>query len=144
MALPSNKAQKPLPERRPNGNFMFWVLLGLVFITIMLQQEAKYSLKTKPLSYSEFYNLVKENPQNPQIKKLELTEGADNTVKGLMANGTEFKVNIPQRDDDIIKLIRENVKDFSVVPPELFWSQLFIQLVPFIGIFALIWFVSYR
>jgi cell division protease FtsH len=41
-------------------------------------------------------------------------------------------------------LMRDNVPDFSVIPPELFWSQLFFQLIPFIGIFMLIWFVSYR
>ncbi len=38
-----------------------------------------------------------------------------------------------QHDDDLIKMIRENVSDFSVVPPELFWSQLFFQLIPVLG-----------
>ncbi|MBI4310027.1 MAG: AAA family ATPase, partial [Candidatus Omnitrophica bacterium] len=123
---------------------MFWVLLGVVFIMIMMQQESKYALKTKTFSYSEFYSILKENRDDPRIKKLELTEGPENAVKGVFTDGTEFKLSIPQRDEDLIKLMRDNVKEFSVVPPELFWSQLFIQLVPFIGIFALIWFVSYR
>ena len=41
-------------------------------------------------------------------------------------------------------MIRDKVTDFTVVPPELFWSQLFFQLIPFLCIFAVIWFVSYR
>ena len=123
MAQPSNVTQRPSRERRPNGNFMFWVLLGVVFIMIMMQQESKYALKTKTYSYSDFYSILKENHDNPQIKKLELTEGPENAVKGVLTDGTEFKLNVPARDEDLIKLMRENVKDFSVVPPELFWSQ---------------------
>ena len=61
-----------------------------------------------------------------------------------MADGTDFKINIPVRDEEMIRLMRENVEDFSVVPPELFWSQLFIQLIPFVLIIGLLWFVSSR
>jgi len=143
---PPNSTKRPQRAngRQPNGNLIFWILLGMVFVMIMLQQEGKYALKTKTLSYSEFYSILKDNTKNPQIKKLELTEGVDNTVKGTFADGTEFKLNVPQHDEELPKLMRENVPDFSVVPPELFWSQLFFQLIPFLGIFALIWFVSYR
>ena len=147
MVQPSNTTKKPSRfggNPKPNGNLVFWILLGVVFIMIMFQQEGKYALKTKTIAYSEFYSILKDNHDNPRIKKLELTEGPENTVKGVFADGSEFKINVPQRDDDMIKLMRENVQDFSVVPPELFWSQLFFQLIPFIGIFMLIWFVSHR
>jgi len=118
--------------------------LGVIFLLLMAVQD-KSNLKTeKVLSYSEFYAILKDNPQTHQIKHVELTEGPDNTLKGIYADGLAFKLNIPQHDDDLIKMIRDNVSDFSVVPPELFWSQLFFQLIPFLGIFALIWFVSYR
>ena len=138
------KNQRLNSDRQPNGNLLFWVLLGLIFVMIMFQQEGKYALKTKTLSYSDFYAMLKENHDNIRIKKLELTEGVENTVKGVLVDGSEFKANIPQRDDELLKLMRDNVTDFSVVPPELFWSQLFFQLIPFLGIFLLIWFVSHR
>ncbi len=142
----SGQKQQPLKgDKRPSGNLLIWVILGIIFMMLMFQQEGgKYALKTKTLSYSEFYNILKDNKEKPLIKKLELTEGADNSVKGTMADGTDFKINIPQRDEDLLKLMRDNVNDFSVVPPELFWSQLFVQLIPFIGILGLIWFVSSR
>ncbi len=142
---PGPKQQPMKGDKRPNGNLLIWVILGVIFMMLMFQQEGgKYSLKTKTLTYSEFYAILKDNKEKPQIKKLELTEGAENSVKGTMADGSDFKINIPARDEDLLKLMRDNVKDFSVVPPELFWSQLFMQLVPFIGLLALIWFVSSR
>jgi cell division protease FtsH len=130
--------------RNPNGNVWFWVILGVICLMLISVQD-KSNVKTeKELSYSEFYALLKENPQTHQIKHVELTEGPENTIRGTFVNGLAFKLNIPQHDEDLIKAIRENVSDFNVVPPELFWSQLFFQLIPFLGIFALIWFVSYR
>jgi cell division protease FtsH len=147
MALPN--ANNPIKKgtrlnRNPNGNVWFWVIMGVFFLLLMAIQD-KSNLKTeKVLTYSEFYAILKDNPQTHQIKHVELTEGPDTTLKGTYADGLAFKLSIPSHDDDLIKMVRENVSSFSVVPPELFWSQLFFQLIPFLGIFALIWFVSYR
>jgi cell division protease FtsH len=134
----------PRLNRTPNGNIWFWVIPLGFFILIMSFNDKSNPKTEKQLTYSEFYAILKDNPQTHQIKHLELTEGPDNTLKGTYADGLGFKLNIPSRDDDLLKMIRVNVTDFSVVPPELFWSQLFFQLIPFLGIFALIWFVSYR
>jgi len=148
MAQPNtNSPTKKTPrQNRPptNGNVWFWVIMGVIFLLLMAVQD-KSNVKTeKELTYSEFYAILKDNPKTHQIKHLELTEGPDNTLKGTYADGLAFKLNIPTHDDDLLKMIKDNVSDFSVVPPELFWSQLFFQLIPFLGIFALIWFVSYR
>jgi cell division protease FtsH len=140
--IPSKKG--PRGARNPNGNIWFWVI-PLLFFFIIMSYNDKTNVKTeKEITYSEFYAILKDNPQTHQIKHLELTEGPDTTLKGTDIHGFEFKLNIPSHDDDLLKMIRDNVSDFKVVPPELFWSQLFFQLIPFLGIFALIWFVSYR
>ena len=147
MAQPNLTNKKPSRfnlTNKPSGNFWFWVVLVLIFLFLSIQN-SKYTLKNqKEITYSEFFNILKDNLQTHQIKKVELTEGPENTVKGVFADQTEFRSIIPQHDEDLVKSIRENVENFSVVPPELFWSQLFFQLIPFLGIFALIWFVSYR
>ncbi len=149
MSLMNSAPQKKLPRgQRPkpgNGNLWFWVFLGAMFVFLVVQ-DSKYNVKPqKQISYSEFYNLVKENntSKNP-IKKAELTEGPENVIKGTFSDGSEFSLNIPQRDEDVIKLIRDMVPEFNVVPPQLFWSQLFLQLIPFFAIALLIWFVSSR
>jgi len=134
----------PRGARSPNGNVWFWVVMGVVFLLLMAVQD-RSNLKTeKELTYSEFYAILKDNPQTHQIKHVELTEGPDNTLKGTYADGLEFKLNIPQHDDDLIKMVRDNVSDFSVVPPELFWSQLFASMLPFLLLFGVIWFFSYK
>lgn len=144
MAQQPNLSKKTPRNSKPQGNFWFWVILSLIFVSLAVQN-SKYTLKNqKEISYSEFYNILKDNEQTKQIKKVELTEGPENSIKGVFADQTEFHLSIPQHDEDLVKTIRENVDDFKVVPPELFWSQLFFQLIPFLGIFALIWFVSYR
>ena len=135
MAQPNLTNKKAPRVTKPNGNFWFWILLGVVFMFLAIQ-DSKYQVKNlKEISYSEFYKIVKDNPQTHQIINLQLTEGAENTIKGVFADKTEFRLNIPQRDEQLIKIIRENVDEFKVVPPELFWSQLFFQLIPFIIIF---------
>ncbi len=138
------KTPRPPRPQNSNGNLWFWVILGLMFIFLAVQ-DSKYTVKNqRQMSYTEFYNLLKDNSQTQRIKKVELVEGPENSIKGQMADGLEFKLNIPQHDEDLVKLVRDNVSDFSVVPPELFWSQLFFQMIPFLGIFMLIWFVSNR
>ncbi len=140
----SKKPSRPPRKNMPNNNFWFWIVLAVVFVFLAIQ-DSKYTLKNqKQITYSEFYSLLRENSQKNQIKKVELTEGPETYIKGAFADGSEFKLNIPQRDEDLVKLIRDNVNDFNVVPQELFWSQLFFQLIPFLGIFLLIWFVSHR
>ena len=77
----------PRPARNPNGNVWFWVIMGVVFLLLMAVQD-KSNIKTeKELTYSEFYAILKDNPQTHQIKHVELTEGPDNTLKGTYADG---------------------------------------------------------
>ena len=147
MAQPNTKIppkKAPRPARSPNGNIWFWVI-PLVFFLIITSYNDKTNLKTeKVLTDTEFRAILKDNLQTHQIKHLEWTEGPDNTLKGTFSDGLAFKVNVLSHDDDLLKMIRDNVSDFSVVPPELFWSQLFVQMVPFLFIIAVIWFISYR
>ncbi len=140
-----NLTGKKAPRgNKPAGNFWFWIILVLVFVFLAIQ-DSKYTLKNqKEITYSEFFNIIKDNATTHRIKKIELTEGPENSIRGVNADQTEFHLNIPQHDEELVKTIRENVVDFKVVPPELFWGQLLSSLIPFLAIFALIWFVSNR
>ena len=75
MAQPNSNTpikKSPRPVRsNPNGNIWFWVIMGGLFLLILAIQD-KSNLKTeKVLSYSEFYAILKDNPQTHQIKHLE-------------------------------------------------------------------------
>jgi len=146
MIQPNSPIKKNTRPNRPaNGNVWFWVILGAILLILLSSYQDKPGSKSeKELKYSEFYAILKDNPQTHQIKKVELTEGPDNTLKGTYADGLTFKLNIPQHDDDLIKMIRDNVSDFSVVPPELFWSQVFFSALPWLFIGLFFWFATHR
>ncbi len=151
MAEPTSRKHqlKGIPARKPNqqqnGNWLFWVAMSLIFLILMSQSSTVNRINVpKQLSYSEFYSILLKNPETSQIQKLELIEGPENTLKGTFANNTEFRVNIPQKDEALLDKIRSNVTNFSVTPLQTFWSQLFFAFMPIILIITAIWYLSYR
>lgn len=149
MSLMNMKPSTPTPtpkknEQKPNGNIWFIIILLGITVLLTLRSSEMNTQNQRKLTYGEFYTLVKDNPQTQQIKEVELNEGPENVMHGKFADGLEFRLNIPQRDEELIKLVRDNVSKFNVVPPELFWAQLFAQLLPFLLIFGLIYFFSMR
>ncbi|MBF0505054.1 MAG: ATP-dependent zinc metalloprotease FtsH [Candidatus Omnitrophica bacterium] len=146
--VPPKKIEPRKPSRSPNpgqdsGVWIFWVLLFIIFIIISNPANTTNTAAQK-MSYGDFYALVKDNDSTGKIKKLTLSEGPETILKGKLSDGKEFRVNIPNDDKDILKLVRENVKDFSVVPAETFWTQFFFSFVPVILIIFFIWFLGRR
>ncbi|MBF0385524.1 MAG: ATP-dependent zinc metalloprotease FtsH [Candidatus Omnitrophica bacterium] len=128
-----------------NGNWIFLVIGIFIFMVLMSNPSAITKFDApKKLSYSEFFSILSKNKETRQIKSLELTEDPENTLKGTFNNGSKFHLNIPQEDKAMLDLIRENVTDFSVVPPQTFWPNLIFNLMPIFIIILFIWFVSNR
>lgn len=145
MPQPSNTPPRLNGNRQPpNGNYIVWIAVLIMGFLLILPRGGVYAPKVKEPTYSDFYAALKANRESPRIRKLELTEGAENSVKGEYTDGIEFKLSVPQRDEELLKLMRENVDNFTVVQPEIFWSQVFLQLLPFVALFALFWFISHR
>ena len=132
-------------NRPPNNNIFFLLMIGFVLLLLMSQSESVNKFKVpEPLSYSNFYQILKENPKTGRIKKLELVEGPENIVRGTYNDDTEFRLNIPSKDESILELMRSNVKDVQVKPSQTFWSQMLLSLLPILIIILFIWFISYR
>lgn len=131
--------------KQPNNNWIYWLAISLIFL-IMLSQSSSVptGTSTKELSYSEFYSILLTNKETNKIKKLELSESTDNILKGTFQDGSEFRLHIPNKDEKLLDLIRLNVTDFAVVPPQTFWNQLFFQLIPILVFVGLLWVMSYR
>ncbi|MFC1510316.1 ATP-dependent zinc metalloprotease FtsH [Candidatus Omnitrophota bacterium] len=141
---PQKKGQNP-KNQQPN-NLFFWIILGFIFLVFMSQSESISTFNNAPkeISYSEFYSLVMNNKETDQIKQLDLVESAETTLNGILRDDTTFKLHIPQNDDVLLSLIRQNVANFKVVPPKTFWSQMFFSFMPIILIISFIWFASQR
>ncbi len=146
--LPPKKSDQRKPSKTPNprldsGVWVFWVILFVIFLIISNPSNTT-NTSIQKISYGDFYEMVKNNKDDVKIKKLTLSEGPENVLKGKNVNGKEFRVNIPQDDKDLLSLIRENVKDFTVVPAETFWTQFFFAFVPVLLIIFFIWFLGRR
>ncbi len=140
------KSRQPKNQpKQPNNNWLFWLALGFIFVIIMSQTSNMNTLSApKDISYSEFYSLLISNKESQQIQKINLVEGPDTTLKGTFSDGTEFRLHIPKDDETLLALIRSNVSDFSVVPPDTFWNQVFFSFMPIFIIILFIWFLSHR
>ncbi|HBO97697.1 MAG TPA: cell division protein FtsH [Candidatus Omnitrophica bacterium] len=121
------------------------MVLLFIFLIFMSQNEPVTSLRApRELSYSEFYSVLLTNKETGKIQKLELIESTENKLQGVFNDGTEFVLNIPREDADLLKAIRENVQNFKVVAPQIFWSQMFFSFMPILLIIMFIWFLSHR
>jgi len=142
---PSRRQSPKKPKNQQNNNILFWIALSLVFLIIMTQTSTMNDISApQELGYSEFYTILLTNNETSRIKKLELVEGTENTLRGTFSDDTEFRLNIPQNDENIMNLIRTNVKEFKVTPAQTFWSQLFLNMLPILLIILFIWYISRR
>jgi cell division protease FtsH len=142
---PRKAGYPPKMPKQPNGNWLFWVAFVFIFLIFMSQNESMTSLRIpKELSYSEFYAILQSNKETGRIQHLELIESTENKLRGSLRDGTEFTLNIPREDAELLNLIRTNVPNFRVVVPQLFWTQMFFSFMPIILIITFIWFLSHR
>ncbi|MBF0619388.1 MAG: ATP-dependent zinc metalloprotease FtsH [Candidatus Omnitrophica bacterium] len=128
-----------------NGVWVIWAFLAVAFVILVSQPTSNYSMKDgKKLTYSEFYSLLKDNAKTGKIKKVSLSEGPERVIRGTLKDGTDFRLNIPSDDKDLMAVLRENVSDFSVQPAEVFWSQVFLNFAPVLLIILFFWFIGRR
>ncbi|NLE65735.1 MAG: ATP-dependent zinc metalloprotease FtsH [Elusimicrobia bacterium] len=134
------------PKDQGSGAWVFWLILIVIFIILAnpTQQTRQNASATYRMGYSEFYQILLENKDTGRIKDLTLTDGVERVLKGTLSDGKAFRLNMPQEDQGLLALMRENVKDFSVVPAETFWAQMFFNFVPVLLIILFIWLVGRR
>lgn len=134
---PSQSPKGPDPDKKR----MIALLLIPVLFFMVLQMFVLPGMDMKQISYSEFYNVVMRNPESGEIVSAELVE---TMIRGKLRSGAYFQVNIPPNDLEIIPLVRRNVPNFEVNPPQVFWRNLLYSVMPVILLIAFFWFFVYR
>ena len=124
------------PPTRPRWLVALVIFLGLLAMTRMLTYYA-YQWH-RQLSYSEFYHLLKENPTTHRINEAKLV---DSRIEGRFQDGTNFYVYVPPVDDEVMKLLRNNVPSFIIQPPQTGFLAIVMALVPWIILLSIMWFV---
>ncbi len=145
----SQSPRSPLPKR-PNPSqkgpdserrrLIAFLVIPLVFF-VLLQIFVLPKMEMKQLSYSAFYDMLTKNPSSGEIESAELVE---NTVRGKLKDGSYFQVNTPLNDLELIPLLRRNVQNFNVNPPQVFWRNLVYSVLPVLLLIGFFWFFVYR
>jgi cell division protease FtsH len=89
--------------------------------------------------YSDFYKTLTTSPD--QIRSVTKIESV---LQGEKADGTKFFVNIPDNDQVLLQLMRQNLKRFDVKPPRTFWASLFYSLGPVFLLILFWWMMASR
>lgn len=139
--MEKNRPQKMLKPQGAGGNILIWffVILGIVWFLNTISQGLEKP--TQEISYAKFFEILKDNSATQKIKSCIKTE---NIVRGELNDGTKFVVNLPDNDQDTIRLLRETVKDFDVKPPKTLWMNLFYSLGPMVLFILFLWLFTYR
>jgi cell division protease FtsH len=134
-----NFKNKPLPV---NGLF-FWILIFLVMIYISSWLQSLITNAPQALTYSQFYEFLLNNDKTQKIKSVTLTT-EENRVEGKFQDGSSFSLYIPDRDEDILPLIRSKVTDFDVRLPRTMLANLIYSLGPMLIFILFLWYFAYR
>ena len=129
-------ALRPTPPSRPRWTLIF--LLGVATLTLMHLLSHYASQWHRQMTYSEFYRLVENNQATQEIAEARLL---DDRIEGRLKNGSSFSVYIPNRDDEILKLLRQNIPNFDVQPAQAGFLGILMALSPWIIFLGIMWFV---
>ncbi len=130
----SNKNDKI--KRFPLG----WILVFFLLIFLMNAfNNIPISGVPKEISYSQFYQILKTNPE--RFKQVTKTE---TILQGEYADNSKFFVNIPENDPEMLNLMRQNLKNFDVKPARTFWVTLLFNLGPIILLIFFWWMMAAR
>jgi len=133
--IPKSKKNKKF-KRIPAG----WLIISIIaYLLIVKSLTVSVTGVPREITYSEFYQTLKNEPQ--KIKSLVKTE---NQLKGEFKDNEKFRLNIPDNDQELLKVVRDNAVPFEVQPLNTFWPTLFIQFGPVLLLLLLWWGMAAR
>ncbi len=133
--LPKPKLKKnKINVKRPN---ITWLLIILMLYVLIMPN---FTRPAKEIKYGDFYRKLKNNPSTEEIVYV---AKVDSRLEGKTKDDGHFFVNIPDNDNDLLSLLRENVPQFEVKTPPLFMSLLF-SLGPVLLLILFWWLMSAR
>ncbi|MBI2495713.1 MAG: cell division protein FtsH, partial [Candidatus Omnitrophica bacterium] len=125
---------RPVPPQQ--SRWMFFLLIGIGTVAMMRMLSYYAGKFHRQIAYSEFYRLVESNPTTQEIAEARLI---DDRIEGRLKDGVSFSVYVPGRDEEILKLLRQNVPTFDVQPPQAGFFGVLMALSPWIIFLGLMW-----
>ncbi len=136
----ANHTPKNIKKNKNIKRFPFgWIALILATYALLSMLNTSVTGVPQEMTYGKFYKILKDDPA--QIKSVVKVE---NELQGEMKDGSRFKVNIPENDQELLGLIREKIGDFDVKPLRTFWAALLFNLGPIAILILFLWMMSKR
>ncbi len=135
----SKKTSKKNKKKFPDNLSWIFIIVGLFFLFQWVF--SSYDQNSRDVTYKLFYEMVESNSTTGDIVSAVKT---NNRISGQLSDGKTFIVDIPENDPDLIKLLRENVPEFDISPPQTFLANLFYSLGPMLIFILFLWFFIYR
>jgi cell division protease FtsH len=138
-----NKDKKSSSNYRFIRGLTLWLLIFLGFLWLVGIFSTNFTGVEK-LDYNEFYALLVRNVEDPTIEYIKKT---DSLLQGRFTQdkgGGRFYVYVPEGDEELIPLLKKNVKRFEVEPPKTIWANLFYSLIPMLLFILFLWYFAYR
>ena len=127
--MEKKNTKKRMPQKS-GSNMIIWFLITLGLFTLFHPWFQGAEKPIQEISYAKFFAMLKENPSAQALTSCYKT---DSVLRGELKTGQNFVVNVPDNDQQLIQLLRENVKDFDIKPLKTFWSNIFYYLGPPVG-----------
>lgn len=138
--MANGKKHKNLKNNKFLKNFPWgWIIAIAMFYILINLLNTSTTTVPKEISYGDFYHILKNEPR--RIKAITKIE---NELEGDYAEGGKFKLHIPENDPDLIKMIRENVPDFTIKPLRTFWAALLFNVGPILLLILFWWMMANR
>ncbi|MBL7072678.1 MAG: ATP-dependent zinc metalloprotease FtsH [Candidatus Omnitrophica bacterium] len=135
----SKKSSKKNKKKFPDNLSWIFIIVGLFFLFQWVF--SSYDQNSRDVTYKLFYEMVESNSTTGDIISAVKT---NNRISGQLSDGKTFIVDIPENDPELIKLLRENVPEFDISPPQTFLANLFYSLGPMLIFILFLWFFIYR
>ncbi len=131
----ASKNKKNIFQRFP----FFWLIGIFIFYLLISSVNVSVTGIPKEMTYIDFYNLLKDRPD-----KISSVIKTETVLQGELEDRSKFFVNIPDNDQELLNLMRTNLKRFDVKPPRTLWANLFYSLGPVFLLILFWWMMASR
>jgi len=136
-----NKHNEQKKDQNNGRKFLVWMLVIFGLFTLYHWIFSSYEETSGRFTYKQFYDMLETNTGTGAITYARMI---GDKVTGKLDSGKSFIVNIPEDDPALLALLRKNVPDFDIQPPQTFLSNLFYTLGPMLLFIGFLWFFIYR
>ena len=136
--IPPGKASGP-PRFNPNP--LMWAFVALTVLWVLSSLESPFHRAPQEIPYSELFAMVANEQTVSQIKTAVKRE---DIVQIDLISGARYYANIPEDDQDLVRLLRDRVARFEVKPPKTLWINLLYSLGPMLLLIGFWLFIGYR